>query len=182
MKCNQSRIWTRVAVSNSCDDNHYTTGTSSWSLYHFFYFTGPLVKCWSMVWETGVQSQVESYQRLKKWYLVPPCLTLSIIRYGPRVKWRNPRNGVAPSPTPRCCNYWKGSLWVTLDYGRQYYFLTFDFGKCFRKRKRDQQPLFLFFSLRIFFTSTLARGLLLDFKQKQFSSGLHDSSEYSGKS
>ena len=29
MKCNQSRIWTRVTVSNSCDDNHYTTGTST---------------------------------------------------------------------------------------------------------------------------------------------------------
>ena len=28
MKCNQSRIWTRVAVSISCDDKHYTTGTS----------------------------------------------------------------------------------------------------------------------------------------------------------
>ena len=27
-----------------------------------------------------VQSQVESYQRLKKWHLIPPCLTLSIIR------------------------------------------------------------------------------------------------------
>ena len=24
-----SRIWTRVAVSISCDDNHYTTGTFS---------------------------------------------------------------------------------------------------------------------------------------------------------
>ena len=36
--------------------------------------------------ETWVQSQVESYQRLKKWYLMPPCLTLSIIRYGSRVK------------------------------------------------------------------------------------------------
>ena len=29
-----------------------------------------------MVWETGVQSQVESYQRLKKQYLMIPCLTL----------------------------------------------------------------------------------------------------------
>ena len=48
-----------------------------------------------------VQSQVESYQRLKKWYLMPPCLTLSIIRYGSRVKWSNPGKGVAPSPTPR---------------------------------------------------------------------------------
>ena len=31
--------------------------------------------------KTGVQSLVESYQRLKKWYLMPPYLTLSIIRY-----------------------------------------------------------------------------------------------------
>ena len=30
--------------------------------------------------ETEVQSQVETYQRLKKWYLKPPCLTLSIIK------------------------------------------------------------------------------------------------------
>ena len=31
--------------------------------------------------ETGVQSQAKSYQRLKKWHLMSPCLTLSIIRY-----------------------------------------------------------------------------------------------------
>ena len=43
-----------------------------------------------MVWETGVQSLVVSYQRLKKWYLMSLCLTLSIIRYGSRVKWSNP--------------------------------------------------------------------------------------------
>ena len=28
---------------------------------------------------------------------MPPCLTLSIIRYGPRVKWSNPGKAVAPS-------------------------------------------------------------------------------------
>ena len=28
MQSISSRIWTRVAVSNSNDDNHYTTGTS----------------------------------------------------------------------------------------------------------------------------------------------------------
>ncbi len=50
--------------------------------------------------KTWVQSQVESYQRLKKWYLMPPCLTLSNIRYASRVKWSNPGKGVAPSPTP----------------------------------------------------------------------------------
>ena len=35
---------------------------------------GPLVlwvKCSLMAWETGVQFQVKSYQRLKKWYLIP---------------------------------------------------------------------------------------------------------------
>ena len=35
--------------------------------------------------ETGVQFQVESYQRLKKWYLMSLCLPLSIITYGSRV-------------------------------------------------------------------------------------------------
>ena len=61
-----------------------------------------------MVWETGVQSQVKSYQRPKKWYLMPPSLTLSIIRYRPRVKWSNAGNGAALSLTPRCSSYWKG--------------------------------------------------------------------------
>ena len=35
-----------------------------------------------MVREIWVQSLVESYHKLKKWYLMPPCLTLRIIRYG----------------------------------------------------------------------------------------------------
>ena len=39
-----------------------------------------------MAMETRVQSQIKSYQRLKKWYLMPLCLTLSIIRYGSRVR------------------------------------------------------------------------------------------------
>ena len=66
-----------------------------------------------MVQETGVQSQVASYQRLKKWYLIPPCLALSKIRYILRVKWSNQGKGVVPSPTSWCSSYWKGSLLVT---------------------------------------------------------------------
>ena len=54
---------------------------------------------------------------------MPPCFTLSIIRCGSRVKWSNPGKGVAPSPTPWCSSYWKGTLWVTLDYSRKLYFL-----------------------------------------------------------
>ena len=41
-----------------------------------------------MAWETRVQSQVELYQRLKKWYLISPCLFLSIIKHVSRVKWK----------------------------------------------------------------------------------------------
>ena len=72
------------------------------------------VECSPMGWETEVQSQ-----RLLKWYLIPPSLTLSIIRHVSRVKWSNPGEGVAPSPTPRCSSYWKGSLGVAFDYGCQ---------------------------------------------------------------
>ena len=68
-----------------------------------------------MVRETEVQSKVESYQRLKKWYFIPPCLTLSIITYVSRVKWSNPEKGVVPSLTPRCSSYWKGSLRVAFE-------------------------------------------------------------------
>ena len=59
-------------------------------------------QCLPMAQEAGVQYQIMLYQRLKKWHLMSPCLTLSIIRYGSRVKWSNPGKGVAPSPTPQC--------------------------------------------------------------------------------
>ena len=68
----------------------------------FIYISGHWPSGSPIARETWVQSQVESYQRLKKWYLMPPCLTLSIIGYGSRVKWSNPGKGVAPSPTPWC--------------------------------------------------------------------------------
>ena len=64
--------------------------------------------------------------KTQKWYLMSPCLTLSIIRYGSRVKWSNLENGVLPSPKPWCSSYRKGSPQVTLDYGRQLYFLLTD--------------------------------------------------------
>ena len=84
---------------------------------------GLVVECLPMAQETRVQSQVESYQRLKKWYLIPPCLTLNIIRYISRVKWSNPGKEVAPSLTPQCSSYWKGSFQVALDYSHQLYYL-----------------------------------------------------------
>ena len=62
------------------------------------------------VFASGWGDQVELYQRLKKWYLMPPCLTLSIIRYRSRVKWSNLGKRVVPSPTPWCSSYRKGAF------------------------------------------------------------------------
>ena len=86
---------------------------------------GLMSKVFASGLETRVQSQVASYQGLKKWYLRPPCLALSTIRLGSRVKWCNPGNGVAPSPTPRCNSYRNESLRVTFDWSRQLYFLLY---------------------------------------------------------
>ena len=55
------------------------------------------------------------------WYLIPPCLILSIIRYRSRVKWGNPGKRVAPSSTLRWSIYRKGNVRVTVDYGRPTY-------------------------------------------------------------
>ena len=96
------------------------------------------VECSPIDRETWVQSQLETYQRLLKWYLISPCLTLSNIRHVSRVKWSNPGKGGAPSPTPRCSSNWKGSLLVAFDYGLQLYllgYLSFIPSFCFWMRK-----------------------------------------------
>ena len=50
--------------------------------------------------ETGVQSQVKSHQRLKKWYLMPPHSALwGIIRYGSRISGAIQRKKLLP-PLP----------------------------------------------------------------------------------
>ena len=49
-----------------------------------------------MIRKTGVQSQVESYQRLKKWYLMPPCLTLRIVRIKGKVEQSKEKSSALP--------------------------------------------------------------------------------------
>ena len=44
---------------------------------------------------------------------------LNTQHYKVRIQWGNPEKGVAPSPTPGCSSYRKGSFRVTLDYDRQ---------------------------------------------------------------
>ena len=65
-----------------------------------------------MVQETWVQSQVASY--FKIWYLIPPCLTQSNIRYVSRVKWNNPRKGVVLSLHLSVVAIKKGAFWSPL--------------------------------------------------------------------
>ena len=69
------------------------------------------------------KSQVESQQRLKNSYLMPPCLTLRIIRYGSRVKRSNPGKGVAHTHLHLgvVANE-KGAFGDTHNYGCQLYF------------------------------------------------------------
>ena len=91
----------------------------------------------------GFNSRSRHTKRLYKWYLIPPCLTLSNIKYLLRVKWDNPGNWVAPSSTPRCSSYWKGSLLVTLDYGYQLYLLCLLTNNTFNYCVYDHHPVAL---------------------------------------
>ena len=43
--------------------------------------------------------------KLKKWYLIFPCSTLSIISYVSSGKRNNLGDGVSPSSTTRCSSY-----------------------------------------------------------------------------
>ena len=53
----------------------------------------------------GFNPRTSHIKDLKKWYLMPPRLTLSIIRYGSWIRWSNPGKGVAPFPIPWCSSY-----------------------------------------------------------------------------
>ena len=65
------------------------------------------------------------YSYIKTQKMVLDASLLNTQRYKQRIKGKveQSREGVAPSPTPWCSSYRKGSLQVTLDYGRQLYFL-----------------------------------------------------------
>ena len=72
--------------------------------------------------ETWVQSQVESYQRLKKMVLDASLLNTQYYEVRIKGKAEQSREGGEPSPTPWCSSYRKVSPRVTLDYGRQLLF------------------------------------------------------------
>ena len=61
--------------------------------------------------------------KTQKMVLDAPLLNTQHYKVRIKGKVEQSREGVAPSPTPWCSSYRKGSLRVTLDYGRQLYFL-----------------------------------------------------------
>ena len=60
--------------------------------------------------------------KTQKMVLDAPLLNTQHYKVRIKGKVGNPGKGVAPSPTPWCSSYWKGSLRVTLNDGRQLYF------------------------------------------------------------
>ena len=92
---------------------------------------------------------------------------LSTQHYKVRIKGKveQSRKGVAPSPTHWCSSYRKGSLRVTLDYGRQLYLL-------YIYHHHHVVPLAQI-------SLTLSRHLSLSFIASGRSSGLHPVPSYS---
>ena len=57
-----------------------------------------------------IQKKKKKKKEKKKRYFMPPCLTLSIIKYGSKVKWSNPGKRVVPSPHLHVVAIEKGAL------------------------------------------------------------------------
>ena len=116
-------------ISDVTSSNQRNTGNcfiSRWKEEFFFFINrqlANLVECSSMARETGVQSQVELYQRLKK--IVFNISLLNTQHYKVRIKGKveQPKGRGSAFPIPRRSSHWKGNLRVTLDNSRQLYLL-----------------------------------------------------------
>ena len=72
----------------------------------------------------GDLGSIASYQRLKKWYLIPSCLTLSNIRYVARVMWCNPEKGVVHPLHLSVVAIEKGAFWSQIHKFFYFYFVS----------------------------------------------------------
>ena len=112
---------------------------------------------------------------------MPLCLTLSNIRYVSRVKWSNPRKGVAPSPTSQCSSYWKGGLLVALDEREttcQYVYISLSFVHTHTHSLSLSLSLSLFHSLSLSFTLSLSLSLSLSLLQRFIIQSFHFSATH----
>ena len=105
-------------------------------IYSVFYITLPDIGLGVRVFANGPEDLGSIPGRVipKTQKMVLDASLLNTQHYKVRIKGKveQSREGVAPSPTHWCCSYRKGSLRVTLDYGRQLYFIFTSQWKCIR--------------------------------------------------
>ena len=101
-----SKMWTQMADSISYNNNYYTKITSL----SIYIYIDMRVECLPVIQETRVQSQIKSYQRLKKLVLDTSLLNTQHYKVQIKGKWNNSGKGVASSPIPWCSSYLKGAF------------------------------------------------------------------------
>ena len=90
-------------------------------IYIYYICINRLIGLVSRVPTNGPGNQGSIPGRVKDFKIVFDTSLFNTQQYVSRVKWSNPGKGEAPFPTPRCTSYWKWSLLVALNYGRQLY-------------------------------------------------------------
>ena len=97
---------------------------------------------------------------------------LNTQHYKVRIKGKveQSREGVAPSPIPWCSSYRKGSLRVTLDYGRQLYFTYPPKIYKINVKVRTSDGFSLFLGLTTLSLNTICLQVNLQYPFKYFSS------------
>ena len=95
---------------------------------------------------------------LKTQKMVLDASLLNTQHYKVRIKGKvkQSRKGVAPSPTPWCSSYRKGSLRVTLDYGRQLFNLCLDLWHINHCRLFNAKSIFIHINCSIFLKFSLS--------------------------
>ena len=115
-------------ASNSCSSLHNSQNSKCWFLRQLS-SSQPDIGLAVRVFANGPGdlSSIPGRVLPKTQKMVLDASLLNTQHYKVRIKGKvePSREGVAPSPTPWCSSYRKGSLRVTLDYGRQLYLFTF---------------------------------------------------------
>ena len=123
--------WKEVLIYACCHNTEFDSGGggSGGDYYHYYYYyynTVPDIGLVVRVFANGPGDLGSVPGRVipKTQKMVLDASLLNTQHYKVRIKGKveQSREGVAPSPTPWCSSYRKGSLRVTLDYGRQLYF------------------------------------------------------------
>ena len=101
-------------------------------VYVIYSFTGHWPSGWVFTNGLGELDSIPGRVMPKTQKMVLDASLLNTQHYKVRIKGKvkQSREGVAPSPTPQCSSYRKRSFRVTLDYGRQLYFLLTIYSVC----------------------------------------------------